>query len=94
MSEFDKKHNTDAHRYEVWVDGELAGFAQYEQRPGEIVFVHTEVYPKFEGKGIGSQIARFGLDDVRAEGSQRVGAQCSFIKVWIEKHPDYQDLLA
>lgn len=79
-------------RYEIRVDGGLAGFAEYERRGGAVVFTHTEVDPAFEGKGIGSALARGALDDVRAKGDPVVPV-CPFIKKWIEKHPDYQDLV-
>ena len=57
-------------RYEAWVDGELAGLSEYEPRDGWLVFHHTEVKPEYEGKGVGSQLAKGALDDVRARGSQ------------------------
>ncbi|SNS40060.1 hypothetical protein SAMN05443665_1003245 [Actinomadura meyerae] len=80
-------------RYEITVDGELAGFVEYERGEGSVVFIHTEVDPAFEGKGIGGALARGALDDVRAKG-QSVVPLCPFIKKWIGKHPDYQDLVA
>ncbi|MEU8340107.1 GNAT family N-acetyltransferase [Spirillospora sp. NPDC048832] len=80
-------------RYEITVDGDLAGFVEYERGEGSVVFIHTEVDPAFEGKGIGGALARGALDDVRAKG-QSVVPLCPFIKKWIGKHPDYQDLVA
>jgi uncharacterized protein len=79
-------------RYEIRVDGGLAGFAEYERRDGAVVFTHTEVDPAFEGRGIGGALARGALDDVRAKGDPVVPL-CPFIKKWIGKHPDYQDLV-
>ena len=61
--------------------------------PGVIDFVHTEIDDAYEGQGLGGQLARGALDDVRANG-QKVIATCPFIKGWIAKHEDYQDLLA
>ncbi|MEW2356125.1 GNAT family N-acetyltransferase [Spirillospora sp. NPDC029432] len=84
--------NAGASRYEIRVDGELAGFAEYRNRPGKIVFTHTEVFDAFEGKGVGGALARGALDDVRAKGGLAVVPLCPFIKGWIERHPDYQDL--
>ena len=93
MSEVETSHNPDKHRYEAHLDGELAGFAEYQLTDQLIVFTHTEVKPQFEGKGVGSALARFGLDDVRAEGIRQVLPLCPFIKLWIHRHPDYADLL-
>jgi predicted GNAT family acetyltransferase len=78
--------------YEITVDGQHAGLAFFEERPGVVVFTHTEIDDAFEGKGIGSQLARAALDDVRARGL-RVVPICPFIKGWIKRHPDYQDLV-
>ena len=80
-------------RYEARVEGELAGAAYYETADDLIVFTHTEVDDAFEGKGVGSALARSALDGVRADGRRKVVARCSFIKGWIDRHPDYQDLL-
>jgi predicted GNAT family acetyltransferase len=93
MAEIETVHNTDKHRYEAWIDGVRAGFAEYQLTDELIVFTHTEVDPKFEGQGVGSALARFGLDDVRADGTRRVLPLCPFIKGWIGHHRDYVDLL-
>ncbi len=85
--------NPDASRYEAHLDDELAGFAEYERTDVDIVFIHTKVDPAFEGKGVGSALARGALDDVRRQGELDVITQCDFIEGWIEKHPDYYDLL-
>ncbi|MGC4952891.1 GNAT family N-acetyltransferase [Actinomadura citrea] len=84
--------NAEQGRYEIRVDGDLAGFAEYERGEGAVVFTHTEVDSAFEGKGVGSALARGALDDVRAKG-RSVVPLCPFIKKWIGKHPDYQDLV-
>jgi uncharacterized protein len=85
--------NDSEQRYEARVDGELAGIAAFQMDGDRIVFTHTEVDDRFEGQGIGSQLARHALDDVRARGSLRVVPQCPFIRSWIEKHPEYADLV-
>jgi predicted GNAT family acetyltransferase len=93
MAEVTVEKNESEHRYEAYVDGERAGFAAYELDDKRIVFTHTEVDDRFEGHGVGSRLARGALDDVRAEGTHRVVPRCPFIKDWIDKHPDYQDLV-
>jgi predicted GNAT family acetyltransferase len=85
--------NPDLSRYEIHVDGEVAGFTEYRQQPGVVDFVHTEVDDAYEGQGLGGQLARGALDQVRASG-RKVVATCPFIKGWIAKHEEYQDLLA
>lgn len=86
-------NNPEKQRYEVHVDGEYAGFAEYHLHEGVIDFYHTVVFEQFGGRGIAGTLARNALDDVRAKGERRVTATCPFFKGWIAKHPDYQDLL-
>jgi predicted GNAT family acetyltransferase len=82
----------DESRYVMELDREPAGFAEYRLRPGAIVFMHTVVDPAFEGRGLGSRIAKFVLDDARRRGLAVVPA-CPFIRSYIESHPDYRDLI-
>ena len=85
-------HNPEESRYEIHVDGERAGFTHYRTRSAALEFDHTEIDDAYEGQGLGGQLARGALDDVRANGG-KVIATCPFIKGWIEKHEDYRDLL-
>ncbi|XRQ03899.1 GNAT family N-acetyltransferase [Actinomadura welshii] len=86
--------NAERKRYEIRVDGELAGFAAYEPAEGDTVaLTHTEIDPAFEGKGLGGKLARGALDDLRGTG-RTVIPVCPFIKSWIQKHPDYHDVVA
>jgi predicted GNAT family acetyltransferase len=88
------RNNTAAHRYELWADGELAGYTQYRIGRGRITLVHTEVYEPYEGMGLGSQLARAALDDARARGLI-VMPFCPFIADFVERHLDeYRDLVA
>ena len=79
--------------YEILLDGVRVGCAFTEVRGHTVVFTHTEIDPAYEGRGLAGQLARAALDDVRARGEQVI-ARCEFIKGWISKHPDYEDLLA
>ena len=83
----------EAHRYVATLDGERVGFAEYQLTDQLVVFTHTEVEDRCEGMGVGSSLARFALDDVRDEGSRRVLPLCPFIKAYIHRHPEYQDLV-
>ena len=79
-------------RYEALADGELAGVAQYELRDGAVVLTHTLVLPDFEGRGVGGQLARGALDDLRAH-ARRVVPECPYIAAWIRRHPEYAELV-
>lgn len=84
--------NAARHRYELSRDGAIA-HADYRRQGDTITFVHTEVPEAMAGKGIGSALVRGALDDARAKGL-RVVARCPFVAAWIERHPEYRDLLA
>lgn len=80
-----------AGRYEARIGGDLAGTASYMRTPEMIAFVHTEVGDAYEGRGVGSSLARRAMDDARAQGL-RVLAICPFIAGWLDRHPEYADL--
>ena len=92
MATIDLTDHPDEHRYEAHLDGALAGFAEYRDAPGRRVFNHTQVDPAFEGHGVGGALASGALDDVRRLGLAVV-PQCPFIAAYIERHPDYADLV-
>jgi hypothetical protein len=83
--------NPALHRYELAVDGHIAA-TYYKIADGVITFIHTEVPPELGGKGIASKLIKGALDQVRADGL-KVIAQCPFVKAYIDKHPEYADLL-
>ncbi|MBA2739346.1 MAG: N-acetyltransferase [Nocardioidaceae bacterium] len=74
-------------------DGEVVGFAAYQRSGGLVTMTLTEVDAAHEGSGVGGKLARVALDQVRREGLA-VDPQCPFIASWIERHEDYQDVLA
>jgi len=79
-------------RYELHLGERLVGFSAYVVRPERIVFTHTEVDDAYEGQGLGSQLARGALDDVRRRGL-RATPRCPFIAAYIRRHPEYEDLV-
>jgi uncharacterized protein len=84
-------NNPAQHRYELVVEGHLAA-TYYNVSDGVITFIHTDVPPELGGKGVGSQLIKGALDQVRAEGL-KVIPQCPFVKAYIDKHGEYADLL-
>lgn len=88
------RDSTEASRFEIVAnDGAVAGFVEYRRAGGVVDMVHTEIGDAYEGQGLGGKLARGALDLVRAEGA-KVVPSCPFIKGWIDKHEDYQDLLS
>ena len=92
MPDITVTRNEKKHQYEAHLDGQRVGVSRFRPGSGQVTFTHTEVEPEFEGKGVGSTLAKRALDDVRARG-EKVIAQCPFIKEYIERHPAYADLL-
>lgn len=80
-------------RFEIHVGGELAGVVVYDRRGQLIELIHTEVGERFQGAGLAGQLARYSLDTARARGL-RVLPSCPYIRQWIQRHPDYQDLVS
>jgi predicted GNAT family acetyltransferase len=80
------RDNPDLGRYELVVDGELAGELLYRRRSDAVVLVHTEVSPGFEGRGVGSELVAGALEDIRARGLRPI-AVCPFARAYMERHP-------
>ena len=65
---------------------------RYELDLGKGDMAHTEVPPAYEGQGIGKELVLAALEDIRSKGL-RVVPQCSFVEVYIRRHPEWADLV-
>jgi uncharacterized protein len=80
--------NPEHHRVEARTDtGQLAGFSQYYVRDGAYVFFHTEVDDKYEGQGIGSEIAAGVIEFVKGRGMP-ILPECPFVRGYMRKRPE------
>ena len=86
------RDNTERNRFELDADGHIA-FSNYKRADGVLTILHTEVPKALEGRGIGSALIRGVLDTARSQGL-KVITVCPFAKTYIERHPEYADLLA
>ncbi len=84
-------HLPQRQRFQLELEGHTA-VLEYRMDGETIVFTHTGVPKAIGGRGIGSQLARAGLEYARARGC-RVRPLCWFVAGYIERHPEYQDLL-
>lgn len=84
--------NAALRRFEMVVDGETA-FVNYAAENDQLVLVHTEVPQALAGRRVGTALARAVLDEARRRG-QRVAPRCEFISAFIQRHPEYSDLVA
>jgi predicted GNAT family acetyltransferase len=80
-------------RFEVLVDGEVVGFADYVERGDRVELPHTVVDRSMRGRGIAAILVERVLDDIRDSG-RTVVPTCWFVAQFIDGHPDYADLLA
>ena len=88
MSE-DVRRQSGPDRFEIVVDGEVAGLAQFVDHDGRRVFFHTEVADAYEGRGLAGTLVGHALDATREEGL-RVVAVCPYVKKYLERHPEHQ----
>jgi predicted GNAT family acetyltransferase len=92
VSDIEVQDDAAQHRFEVLVDGEVAGKAVYQSRPGAIIVTHSEVDPRFRGHGVANELARQALDQIR-ERDLKVVPLCPFFARYVETHPEYQDMV-
>ncbi|MFD1713320.1 GNAT family N-acetyltransferase [Amnibacterium flavum] len=82
----------DNNRFLAEVDGTQAGVCKYLDEGDVWVITHTVVDEAFEGRGIGSLLARAALDGAREQG-KKVVPQCPFVAAYVGKHDDWNDIL-
>jgi uncharacterized protein len=77
-------------RYEVWLGDTRAGVATYRETDTSIAFIHTIVDDAFGGRGIGSRLAAFALQDAVDRG-KRILPRCPFIRAYVADHPEFDE---
>ncbi len=85
--------NSAASRFEMRSGDSTASVEYRRAGDGRIALLHTEVPEALSGKGVGSALVRGTLDAVRAEGL-KVVPRCEFVAAYVERHPEYRNLLA
>jgi predicted GNAT family acetyltransferase len=80
------RDNLERSRYELFVEGELAGYLAYRRSKGLILITSTQVLPAYRGRGLASQLVQAAMDDVREEGLT-VQTTCWYVDEWLESHP-------
>lgn len=85
------RNNREQSRYELLIDDSLIGIADYRVVGDVVVFPHTEIERSRRGNGLGEQLVRYALDDVRTT-NRRVRPACSFVEEFLAAHPEYADL--
>lgn len=85
-------NNTAESRFEITVDGKLAGFADYQDKGNVRDFNHTEVFEEFRGQGLSKPLIKFSLDHARDNDLQIIPT-CSAYEKFLQKNEEYQDLV-
>lgn len=85
--------DAEEHRFEAHLDGEVVGCIDYTVEGNVTALIHTIVPSQYEGNGIASALAKFALDQARAKGTL-IKPQCSFIAGYVNRHPEYLDVVA
>lgn len=86
-------HNSTTQRFETTIDG-ITAFLSYQVcDSGAWNYNHTIVPKELGGRGLGSQLVKFALDYAKSE-NKKIIASCSFVASYVDKHPEYQDLVA
>lgn len=79
-------------RFEIFVDGALAGYTEYHEQGDLRVFPHTVIHEAYGGRGLAKILVRHALDETRAAG-RPVLPYCKVVRGFIAKNPDYLDLV-
>ena len=91
LDEVAVRDNTSANRYEVRVENYLAVMT-YQRTPGRITFIHTLVPSALAGHGIADKMAHSVLEEARAAGLAII-PRCPYVAAYIQRHPEYRDLV-
>jgi len=85
-------NNEDARRWEASLDGQVVGYSEYRLATKRVIFTHTVVEPEYEGRGIGTQLARAALDDALAR-DLRITPYCPFVRSYLKRHGEYSAMV-
>ena len=88
----DVVHNQAASRFELRVQGLLC-LAQYHLVDGVMWLTHTETPPSLQGRGLAAKVVRAALEHARSHGL-KVRPACSYVRTYLRRHPELQDLVA
>ena len=83
-------------RYVARVDGYTSELTYtLAQRGGQKLLIadHTGVPSELSGRGVGLALVRRAVEDARVE-KVRILPLCSFVRVMIQRHKEWQDVLA
>jgi uncharacterized protein len=84
--------NTAQSRYEMTLEGGIA-FIDYTVSGNVRTLTHAEVPVALRGGGVAARLTSGALQLARSQGI-KVLPRCPYIVTFMERHPEYQDLMA
>jgi uncharacterized protein len=90
LNELEIKHNPAKNRFETWIDGQLSKL-EYSEDGDTIVMMHVGVNPAHRGQGVAGKLTQVALEYAKGK-SLRVIPMCSYVRAYINHHPDYIEL--
>ena len=93
MDSLELSHNPAAQHYEAKQGGQIVAFIEYRDAASARLLTHTEVNPDLEGQGVGSQLVKFALEEIKSSGASLV-PMCPFVAAYVQRHREYAELVA
>ena len=93
MESLELSINPTAQRYEAKQGGNVVAFIEYRDDSSARSLTHTKVNENLEGQGIGSQLVKFALEEIKSSGSSLV-PMCPFVATYVQRHREYAELVA
>ncbi len=92
MENLEVKNNQSKNQFEADLDGKTALIKYRKEADGTLNLFHTEVPEEFEGKGIGNQLVKNALEQIKAD-NLKINPSCAFVAAYIKRHPEYENLV-
>jgi predicted GNAT family acetyltransferase len=86
-------NETDAHRYVLRVDGQIASVVDYSVLGDAISMPHTYTNPSMRGQGLAGKIVEYAVNDVEQNTNFHIVPMCWYVDKWFTEHPERADLL-
>lgn len=82
-------HRPEHLRYEVTIDGTVAGVVGYEDVGGVRILRHTVIHEAHEGRGLAGELVREAITQATADGAP-FATTCPYITHWLTKNPEFE----
>lgn len=92
MEDYTLIDNKEKKQYEFHIGEYMPKIEYIKSETGEIYLTHTEVPVALEGQGIGSQLIKKALEDIKSQGLRLVPL-CPFVAGYIQKHPEWRSIV-